>query len=68
MADLIADMPTTKWSGSAKENLVVFNGRDTFSINLTPADEDRELLYSWTEEIAEYRLHAYIERKAKSLM
>lgn len=63
MAFLIADMPMKKWSGSSKENLVVFNGKDAFSINLTPADEDLVLLYSWTEEIAEYRLHNYFERK-----
>ena len=68
MAFLIADMPMTKWSGSAKENLVVFDGKDAFSVNLTPAVEELKLLYSWTEEIAEYRLHAYFERKAKSLI
>ncbi|MDN3450043.1 DEAD/DEAH box helicase family protein [Planococcus sp. APC 3906] len=64
IAFLIADMPMTKWSGSAKENLIVFEGKDAFSVNLTPADEELELLYKWTEEIAEYRLHNYFERKA----
>lgn len=69
MVFLVADMPMTKWSGSAKENLVVFDGKDAFSVNLTPAVGELKLLYSWTEEIAaEYRLHAYLERKAKSLI
>lgn len=64
MAFLIADMPMTKWSGSARDNLVVFDGRDSFSIDLAPSSEEFELVHSWTEEIAEYRLHAYFERKA----
>ncbi len=67
MAFLITDMPMTKWSGSAKENLVVFNGKEAFSVNLMPADEELELLYNWTQEITDYRLHAYFERKANSV-
>lgn len=43
---------------------MVFPGQN----NLTPADEDLEFLFSWAEEIAEYRLHAYFERNAKSLV
>ncbi len=56
----------TKWSGSAKENLVLFNGKDAFSVNLTPANNELELLFGWTQEITEYRVHAYFERKAKN--
>ncbi len=66
MAFLIADMPMTKWSGSAKENLVLFNGNYAFSVNLTPTNNELELLFAWTQEITEYRLHAYFERKAKN--
>lgn len=63
MASLISDMPMTKWSGSAKGHLVVFeNG--VFGLNLKPSRIERAILYQWTEEICEYRVHAYFERKA----
>ncbi|EGA91412.1 DNA/RNA helicase [Planococcus donghaensis MPA1U2] len=63
MTDLISDMPMTKWSGSAKEGLVTFEN-DMFKFNLQPSSEENESLYKWTEEIAEYRLHAYFEKKS----
>ncbi len=63
IADLIARMPMTKWSGSAKEGLVTFDD-NLFSLNVSPSNEHKRILYDWTKEIAEYRLHAYFERKA----
>ncbi|MFC4713428.1 DEAD/DEAH box helicase family protein [Planococcus dechangensis] len=64
VANLIKRMPMTKWSGSAKDSLVAFDsGR--FSLNLMPNDEHQRILYEWTHEIADYRLHAYFERKAE---
>lgn len=65
MTDLIAEMPMTKWSGSAKERLVTFEN-NMFKFNLQPSSEENENLYKWTEEIAEYRLHAYFEKKSIS--
>ncbi|MDE4085388.1 DEAD/DEAH box helicase family protein [Planococcus maritimus] len=62
IADLIERMPMTKWSGSAKDGLVTFNN-NLFSLNLSPSNEHRRILYDWTKKIAEYRLHAYFERK-----
>ncbi|MGI2328125.1 DEAD/DEAH box helicase family protein [Planococcus sp. YIM B11945] len=64
VADLIARMPMEKWSGSAKDELVVFD-RKNFWFNLQPAPQERDILHAWTKEIAEYRLHSYFERKAK---
>ncbi|MCH4825376.1 DEAD/DEAH box helicase family protein [Planococcus halocryophilus] len=63
MADVISQMPMTKWSGSAKEGLVTFEN-DMFKFNLQPSHEENESLYQWTREIAEYRLHAYFEKKS----
>ena len=63
VADLIERMPMTKWSGSAKDVLVTFD-EGSFSLNLSPSIEHQHILYDWTKEIAEYRLHAYFERKA----
>ncbi|MEK6189415.1 MAG: DEAD/DEAH box helicase family protein [Carnobacterium alterfunditum] len=63
IADLISQMPMTKWSGSAKEGLVTFEN-NMFKFNLQPSSEENENLYKWTQEIAEYRLHAYFEKKS----
>ena len=52
----------TKWSGSAKEGLVSFE-EGLFKLNLDHRNEYSNILYSWTSEITEYRLHHYFERK-----
>lgn len=65
IADLIAQMPMAKWSGSAKDGIVSFE-EGIFKFRLQPSIEENEFLYKWTREIAEYRLHAYFERKAIS--
>ncbi|WKA50724.1 DEAD/DEAH box helicase family protein [Planococcus liqunii] len=66
IADLVSLMPMTKWSGSAKDGIVAFED-GTFLFKLQPSDEENECLYKWTGEIAEYRLHAYFERKSASI-
>ncbi|MDN7227864.1 DEAD/DEAH box helicase family protein [Planococcus sp. N064] len=66
MADLVSLMPMNKWSGSSKEGIISFaNG--IFEIKLQPSEKENEFLYKWTQEIAEYRLHAYFERKSASI-
>ena len=65
IADLIAQMPMAKWSGSANDGIVSFE-EGIFKFRLQPSLEENELLYKWTQEIAKYRLHAYFERKAIS--
>ncbi len=64
VSKLIADMPMTKWSGSSK-GLIAFEN-DQFIIDLEVDEEDQDILYEWTKEICEYRLHQYFERKAKT--
>ncbi len=61
VAKLIADMPMTKWSGSSKGLLSFEDG--VFKMEFDVAEEHNEVLYEWTKEICEYRLHAYFERK-----
>ncbi|SDG74703.1 PLD-like domain-containing protein [Planococcus glaciei] len=66
ITDLVSLMPMTKWSGSVKDGIVAFED-GTFLFKLQPSDEENECLYRWTGEIAEYRLHAYFERKSISI-
>jgi superfamily II DNA or RNA helicase/HKD family nuclease len=61
IAKLIADMPMTKWSSSGK-GLVAFDGNQ-FAVKLDAAEKEKEIVYQWTKEICEYRLHSYFERK-----
>ena len=52
----------TKWSGSSKGLLSFEN--DTLTLNFDVEKEDEEILFNWTKEICEYRLHYHFERKA----
>jgi hypothetical protein len=63
VSQLIANMPMSKWSGSSKGIISYVN--DEFKINFDVAPDDEEILYNWTKEICEYRLHYHFERKAK---
>ncbi|MGK7376918.1 hypothetical protein ACSFXN_03685 [Planococcus sp. 1R117A] len=67
IADLISQMPMTKWSGSAKDGIVSFE-KGIFEFKLEPSYEENEIFYKWTQEVAEYRLHAYFERKASKIV
>lgn len=64
VSKLIATMPMTKWSGSSK-GLISYED-DTFKLNFDVAKEHEEILFYWTKEICEYRLHYHFERKAKN--
>lgn len=61
VAKLIAKMPMTKWSGSSN-GLVSFEN-NVFSLTFSIAPEDEHMLYEWTQQICEYRLHVYFERR-----
>ncbi|KAA9022939.1 DEAD/DEAH box helicase family protein [Niallia endozanthoxylica] len=63
VSKLIVRMPMTKWSGSSKGLLSFEN--DVFSLNFAIAEDDQDILYHWTKEICEYRLHHYFERREK---
>jgi hypothetical protein len=61
VSKLIAKMPMTKWSGSSK-GLITYEN-DIFILNIDVAKENEEILFNWTQEICEYRLHYHFERK-----
>lgn len=63
ISGLISRMPMTKWSGSSK-GLVRFED-NVFSFNLDIDDQDEYVLFEWTKEICEYRLHYHFEKRAK---
>ncbi len=63
VSSLISRMPMSKWSSSSK-GLITFEN-DIFQIHIDVSEKDREMLYQWTKEICEYRLHHYFERKEK---
>lgn len=65
VSNLIATMPMTKWSGSSKGLISFENGQ--FTIHLDIDEKDREIVYQWTKEICEYRLHHYFERKEEGI-
>ncbi|WP_031408874.1 DEAD/DEAH box helicase family protein [Geobacillus vulcani] len=62
VSKLIARMPMTKWSGSSKGLISFVN--NVFALQFSIAHEHEEMLYNWTKEICEYRLHVYFERKS----
>lgn len=64
VSKLIATMPMTKWSGSSK-GLVSYEN-DVFKLNFEVAKVEEEILFNWTKQICEYRLHYHFERKAKN--
>jgi superfamily II DNA or RNA helicase/HKD family nuclease len=57
---LIATMPMTKWTG----NLTSFE-EGIFTLKFDVAVEDADILYRWTKEVCEYRLHNHFERRGK---
>ncbi|CRK83020.1 DEAD/DEAH box helicase family protein [Neobacillus massiliamazoniensis] len=64
VSNLIASMPMTKWSSSSK-GLISYEN-DLFILNFGVVEAYEEILFNWTKEICEYRLHYHFERKAKS--
>ncbi|MDD9311793.1 DEAD/DEAH box helicase family protein [Cytobacillus firmus] len=64
VSSLISRMPMSKWSGSSKGLISFENG--IFKLAFDVDKEDEEILYNWTREICEYRLHWHFERKGNS--
>jgi superfamily II DNA or RNA helicase/HKD family nuclease len=62
VSKLIAKMPMKNWSSSSK-GLISYE-KDEFKLNFDVALDDEEILYNWTKEVCEYRLHYHFERKA----
>lgn len=64
VSKLIETMPMTMWN-RGEDGLTDFSD-GAFKVNFDVLDEDQEILYNWTKEIAEYRLHVHFERRAKN--
>jgi DNA or RNA helicases of superfamily II len=64
VASLIAKMPMTKWSQSSKGQITFQDGVFTIRSLEGLVRKTLEVLYAWTRDICEYRLHVYFEKKA----
>lgn len=64
VADLISEMPMTKWSNSSKGQITYERGVFTITSLLSTDRNSLDVLYEWTHEICLYRLHHYFEKKA----
>jgi len=60
VANLIARMPMTKWLDD--DHLIRFEN-NRFQINFPIAEEDREILHQMTEQICEFKLKTYFNRR-----
>ncbi len=63
VASLIHRMPMTVWGASAK--MVSYEDK-MFKVNFDIAQEDQSIVYEWTRQIYEYRLHTYFEKISAS--
>lgn len=64
-ASLIGRMPMTKWSSSSKGKIRYVDGE--FALNFDLSKHVNEIIFNWTKEICEYRLHWYFEKKAERI-
>ena len=62
VANLIARMPMTKWLDD--DHLITFKN-NRFQINFPIAEEDREILHQMTEQICEFKLKTYFNRRGQ---
>lgn len=64
VAKHIEDNPMKFWGGKV-DGLVKFEDKK-FWFDFDVVKEDQEILFEWTKEICEFRLHWYFERKEKN--
>ncbi|MCQ6265130.1 DEAD/DEAH box helicase family protein [Fictibacillus sp. WQ 8-8] len=65
VSKLIASMPMNKWSGSSK-GLAEFK-EGVFAIKIDLPVRHYEVVYEWTKQICEYRLHEHFEKRNEYL-
>ncbi len=65
VASLIERMPMTKWSGSSKGKITYENGVLKLNFDVTKSVND--IVFEWTKEICEFRLHWYFEKKGEKI-
>lgn len=64
VAAKVRTMPMEKWSGDSKGLVGLENG--VFSVLFDVLEEDQAILFDFTKEICEFRLHWFFERKSKN--
>lgn len=62
IVQLLKQMPIRAWTNSYQN--AKLEGA-FFSFSLQPTEEEMSILFDWTYQICEYRLHTYFERKSK---
>ena len=65
VASLIERMPMTKWSVSSKGKITFEYGE--FALNFDVVDSVNAIVYEWTKEICDFRLHWYFEKKFEKI-
>jgi len=67
VANKIESMPMTKWSGSSKGLVRFEDGRFWVDLPEPKSEDEADMLYAWTRDVAAYRLHWYFfERLVKN--
>ena len=61
----LEDNPMTHWPDSNSKIISYENG--VLSINIDINDSSRQIIYNWTKQICEFRLHWYFERKGEKI-
>ncbi|SDN76269.1 Superfamily II DNA or RNA helicase [Psychrobacillus sp. OK028] len=65
VASLIERMPMTKWSGSSKGKITFENG--VLKLNFNVMESVNDIVFEWTKEICEFRLHWYFGKKGEKI-
>ncbi|TYS18490.1 DNA helicase [Rossellomorea vietnamensis] len=61
LANLIKKMPMTMWSGSSKGLITLEDNK--FDVQVLPEEQEKNLLYQFTKEVCQYRLHYFFQRR-----
>ncbi|MDF2945354.1 MAG: type restriction protein res subunit [Bacillales bacterium] len=59
----IKEMPASKWSNTSNGFVKLDKNNNIIHFDVMVEQEHMEILFNWTKEICEYRLHEYFERK-----
>ena len=63
VATKVRKMPMEKWSGDSKGLVGLENG--VFSVLFDVLEVDQAILFDFTKQVCEFRLHCFFERKGK---
>jgi hypothetical protein len=60
----IKEMPASKWSNTSNGYVKLDKENNIIHFDIMVDHEYIEMIFNWTREICEYRLHEYFERKS----